>query len=168
MKPVLASLGIALATVAATAGHQDFPGTPKLFEGHYWLRVRSGMDGKFFPAVDTIDIVAKGGGRADFLVDLVFYNGKVCRLAGSARLEGDRLAYRNSALRNKEGICALSFARRLEGLVMIEAPNQVCSAVTCGRRGRYFDTPFKNRRALRQSERRRVATEVADAESYLK
>jgi hypothetical protein len=91
------------------------------------------VDGQTYDAVDLLQIVPTGPGKAFVGLDLNFFNGHACAFWGIASLEGDALVYR---ARPEPGFdpCVLTVKRQGRTVRVLDEPG-ACDRGRCSARG---------------------------------
>ena len=150
-----------LTLVAASAAvAQDATGAADL-AGRYTRAFQSGDNsGARYTVVNTAIIVATGPGTAFVELDLNFFNGHQCSIAGMATLEGGHLVHRDAEMPNHEGVpCRLSLWRDGGRLRWTDGDGS-CRAF-CGARGSLTDGEMRwsSRRAIPRAEQNRILRE---------
>jgi hypothetical protein len=157
----LAALLALFAAGTATGAGAAF--TTAELAGRYTHSFRNGLvSGESFTTTDTLVIVPTDARHAMFDINLNFFNGHVCSLSGIARLEGQRLVYREAARLPEDPPCVLRFWRQGARLRWT-ADNNSCRTY-CGARGSFTDggMAWSSRRPLSRATRARLLREFEE------
>lgn len=151
---------VLLVLFASAAVAQDATAAGDL-AGRFTRAFQSGdISGARYTVVDTAIIVATGPGTAFVELDLNFFNGHQCSIAGMATLENGRLVHRDAEMPNHEGApCELSLWRDGGRLRWTDGEGS-CRAF-CGARGSLTDGEMRwsSRRAIPRAEQSRILRE---------
>lgn len=141
---LLASLGIATASLAADSAMQQLA-------GRYTHKFKNGnVDGDVYYTTDVVEILPLDGGRAVINLELNFFNGHSCSVGGVASLQGNRLIYRDDKPNPwSDGGCRLEIWRDRTKLRWTESDGTSCQS-HCGARGGLSvgDIPYGSRRKI--------------------
>ena len=150
--PTLAALAIATAATAADTPMQEL-------SGRYTHRFKNGnVDGDVYYTTDVVEILPIDGDRAMVNLDLNFFNGHSCSVAGIARLAGERLIYREEEPNPwSDGGCQLEVWRDGGKLRWTEAEGTSCQS-HCGARGGLSvgEISYRSRRRISASRERQL------------
>lgn len=161
----LACLAIAgLVVVGAGSAALSGNATAAL-SGRYGRHFINGdMDGNVGGSDDVVEIVPAGDGAAYVRVELQFYNGHQCSIAGIGAVEGGRIVYDDrAAFQPGDPPCVLTVSRKGNSLLLDDADGS-CKAY-CGARGSLSRAtlPFASRRPIRYLARLKASREFTDA-----
>lgn len=121
--------------------------------GVYELYKAAQTDGdvSFAGGTDSVYVVPESATRAKVMIDLIFRNGHVCLIGGTARVTGPSLPLHGREIGASGLRCELVLHFR-KGAVRVEDRNRLCRAYTCGAVGHYHDAEIKRRGPLRKSD----------------
>ena len=132
--------------------------------GRFTRRVANGdISGARFTTTDTILIVPVDRANAYLEMQLSFFNGHQCSIAGMATMEGSRLVLRDADAQGFDGApCQLSVWREGSRLRWSDGGGSCRS--NCGARGRFDDTMrWSARRILSRAERARILADFRNS-----
>ena len=151
---------ILLALAGAMLGAQAAPSAYDL-AGRFVRRVPNGdITGARFTTTDTVLIVPADRGSAYVSMDLSFFNGHECSIAGMARMEGARLVLRDPDAQGFDGApCRLEIWRQ-SGRLRWDDGEGTCRS-NCGARGGFNDTMrWSARRVISRAEQARILVQA--------
>src|SRR5215213_4635932 len=112
-------------------------------EGVYRRSFRNGdISGAKFTSTDVLEILAVDKGRAYFRTELNFFNGHLCSLSGIADADKGALVYRDDS-GGPDHTCVLRLVPG-GGRIQFEDVGGLCAKESCGARGWYNESSFKN------------------------
>lgn len=158
-----AILLLAASGMAVAAG----PSSPvSQLAGRYSHRFANGLvTGERYTSEDVVEIVPVDANHAYVRMELQFFNGHSCSLAGITRAEGKALVYHEPASASpiQDAQCVLTLKR--DGAKLRWSDGEGSCRSHCGARGGMSDgdLPWTSRRPITYLKRLRGSTEYRDA-----
>lgn len=155
---------IALAVILADSAAAGADTPVSTLAGRYSERFANGMvDGSKYESENIVEVVPVDARHAYVRLDLDFYNGHSCHLAGIAQASGAALTYIEPVeARSDDSRCRLTMRRAGAKLVWDDAGT--CKDY-CGARGSYTrgELPWASKRPIRYLPRLKASTEYRRA-----
>jgi hypothetical protein len=133
--------------------------------GRYYEQFPDGtIDGNHYTGENIVEIVPVTSSAAYLRIELDFFNGHHCSLAGVASATGSELIYREPGYLKDRGDCTIH-VRRLGKSLAIDDDSGACNVGHCGSRGGLANVrlPYASKRPIRYLPRLRSSEDYRDA-----